>query len=363
VLLKEAMTTPYSDCTSKTLHRLQIEPLQASHKFVETPSLAETKVAKVLLPAPPPAMKVSSSDFTLTKEEATPEAIIENLKKYGVCKVNNLFDNTEIDSINAELDPFFAEKQNDPRLFPKETIRVTNTVSKSPLVVNKIMSHPLNLAVAHKTLDQANAFWIGDNLNIGYCPAVVSSSIAFQVAPNSAYQALHRDDQSDHNVRVSQTYQSFDFSSESQIGFSVALTRTTKQNGATRVIPGSHMWDHLQKPDQKDCIYNEMDKGDATFMLASVVHSASSNTTENEVRRILILFMGRGIYRAKENIFINADLTYFRQFSEKQLARLGFAMSEPFGNMYELQDPMACLKPDYQRTSNYSDICKVVHQN
>lgn len=338
------MTSPYTNCTTTTLNRLQITPLETSHEVSETPSLAETKIAKVHLPTAIPALDVSPTAFILTKEEATPDAVMELLKKYGICTIKKLFDDSEIDSINEELDPLFELKKNDPRLFPKETIRVTNTVSKSPIVVNKILSHPLNLAVAHKALDQANAFWIGNNINIGTCPAIVSSSIAFQISPNAACQALHRDDQSDHNIRYPQTYESFSFNSESQIGFSVALTKTTRQNGATRIIPGSHLWDHLQKPNEEDCIYNEMEKGDATFMLASVLHSASSNLTKDEVRRILILFMGRGIYRQKENIFFNADLEYFKQFSVEQLRRLGFAMNEPYGNMVELQDLLVKIK-------------------
>lgn len=353
------MSTQYSDCTTTTLNRIQLFPLDTKKEESETPSLAETAIAKLRLPAAIPALKVSPSAFTLTKEEATPDAVLENLKKFGVCTIKHLFAESDIDDINKELDPFFEEKKNDPRLFPKETIRVTNTVSKSPSVVHKIMSHPLNLAVAHRAIDQANAFWIGDNLNIGYCPAIVSSSIAFQVSPNAAFQALHRDDQSDHNIRHSQTLENYSFNSESQIGFSVALTKTTKQNGATRIIPGSHLWDHLQKPDEKDCLYNEMEKGDATFMLASLFHSASSNLTKDEVRRIVILFMGKGTYKQKENIYMGADLEYFKQFSLEQLKRLGFGMSEPYGNMVELQDPLVYLKPDYKRSTNYSDVCRV----
>lgn len=358
------MFLSYQNCTTETLDRLNISDVKLNQNAIhgDTPSLLETKIAEIKLPKPLPVPKITQRDITLTKEEANVDAILAILKKYGICRIKQLFAEDEIDAINTELDPFFNEKENDPRLFPKQTVRVTNTVSKSPMVVNKIMSNPLNMELTHKILDQSNVFWIGDNLNVGYCPAIVSSSIAFQVSPSAAVQALHRDDQSEQNIRKQQTPETLDLNLESQLGFSIALTRTTKENGATRLIPGSHLWDHLQKPDINDCIYNEMEKGDATFMFASVIHSASANVTEDEIRRILILFMGRGTRRQKENIFINCDLDYFKQFSVDQLKRLGFGMSEPYSNMVELQDPLVFIKPEYKRTTNYSEIFKVIEK-
>lgn len=358
------MSLSYQNCTTETLNRLNILDVELNQNSApgDTPSLAETKVAEVKLAKPLPVPKITQDDITLTKEEANVDTILAILKKYGFCRIKQLFSEDDINAINTELDPFFNEKENDPRLFPKQSIRVTNTVSKSPIVVNKIMSHPLYLELTHKILDQSNVFWIGENLNVGYTPAIVSSSIAFQVSPSAAFQALHRDDQSDHNIRKQQTAETMDLNLESQLGLSVALTRTTRENGATRLIPGSHLWDHLQKPDINDCIYNEMEKGDATFMLASVVHSASSNITDDEIRRIIIMFMGRGNCRQKENIFMNCDMDYFKQFSVDQLKRLGFGMSEPYSNMIELQDPLVFIKPEYKRTSNYSEIFKVIEK-
>ena len=147
------MTFSYTNCTTTTLNRHQITPLETSHEVSQTPSLAEKKIAKVHLPTVTPALNVSPAAFTLAKEKATPDAVFELLRKYGICTIKKLFDDSEIDSINEELDPLFELKKNDPRLFPKETIRITNTISKFPIVVNKSMSHPLNLAAAHKSLD------------------------------------------------------------------------------------------------------------------------------------------------------------------------------------------------------------------
>lgn len=52
----------------------------------------------------------------------------------------------------------------------------------------------------------------------------------------------------------------------------MALTPTTKANGATRFIPGSHLWDYNKAPpgDNESSVYIELNPGDAFFMLHSV---------------------------------------------------------------------------------------------
>lgn len=346
--------------TTKTLDRLQLEPLPASGQTSETPSLQETKIARIRLPEETPIPKVTLADLTIPKEKASVEAVSDMLRKYGVCIVKQMFTQQEVAEVNEELDPLFEQKKKDPRLFPKETIRVTATVNKSPAVVRNVLANPLQVGVSSKFLAQKNAFWIGKNINIGYSPSIVSSSISFQIGPHAAPQALHRDDHSDHNIRVEQTAENYRWDSETQVGINIALTRVTKENGGTRVIPGSHLWDHLREPHEEDTIQLEMDRGDGCFMLASTVHAASANTTKDESRRILIIFMTKGTNRQKENIYLGTDVDYFKQFNANELTLLGLSMSEPFGAMLELQDPLTVLKPGYKRKSNYTDVCRVV---
>ena len=69
---------------------------------------------------------------------------------------------------------------------------------------------------------------------------------------------------------------------EVSIGCFVGGSRTTKENGATRFIPGSHLWAREERPDNKMAVYAELGKGDAFFMLSSCYHAGSANTTEGE---------------------------------------------------------------------------------
>src|ERR1700712_1393898 len=81
-------------------------------------------------------------------------------------------------------------------------------------------------------------------------------------------------------------------------GFGVFVPgiKTTKQNGATRCIPGSHLWgdDHGADKNSPDVVYAELEVGEAFFMLASTFHAGSTNFTQDENR-----IMVRKIWAAK----------------------------------------------------------------
>lgn len=349
--------------TTKTLHRLSFYTLDTDVKEREadaTPSLQETKKVELKIPEDKPEVpKVTIDELTLSKEAGTVEAVSSILEKYGVCVVKNLFNKEQVSRINSDLNPEFEARKNDPRLFPKETIRVTASVARSPAVVREVLNNPLHVAISEKFLAKKNAFWIGENINIGYSPSIVSSSIGFRVGPGSQLQALHRDDHSEHNVNVET--EEYIYGRETQVGISVALSNVTKENGGTRFIPGSHLWDHLRQPHEEDCIQVEgLEEGDAFFMLGSVFHGASRNLTKDEFRTLLILFMCSSTSRQKENIYLETPIEYWRQFTPQEMRLLGLSMSEPFSNMLELQDPLIKIKPGYVRRSNYSDVCKVV---
>jgi len=79
------------------------------------------------------------------------------------------------------------------------------------------------------------------------------------------------------------------------IGFFVAGKKTTKQNGATRFIPGSHLWDYAEGPPREDqTFYAELEPGDGLMVLSGCFHGGSANKTENEERLVYSTFSTRG---------------------------------------------------------------------
>jgi ectoine hydroxylase-related dioxygenase (phytanoyl-CoA dioxygenase family) len=63
------------------------------------------------------------------------------------------------------------------------------------------------------------------------------------------------------------------------MGLLVAMTKSTKENGATLVIPGSHLWSLDRAPKNEEAIAVELDVGDALIFGGNVYHAGGANKT------------------------------------------------------------------------------------
>lgn len=89
------------------------------------------------------------------------------------------------------------------------------------------------------------------------------------------------------------------------IGLFVPACDTFKANGATRIVPGSHLWGD-EKPDfgpdgNKGVIDAELKKGEAFIMLGSLYHGAGNYTLPTGNRTVHIMFMCSGVHRQEVN--------------------------------------------------------------
>jgi len=126
--------------------------------------------------------------------------------------------------------------------------------------------------------------------------------------------------------------------------FFVAGTRCTAANGATRIVPGSHLWDFSLPPPESslnsEFIHAEMEPGDAFMMLGGTYHGAGANTTEDQERLVYAAFATRGYLRQEENQYLANDLEKIRQLPEDLQRFAGFGVSKPFMGWVEMEDPI-----------------------
>lgn len=117
--------------------------------------------------------------------------------------------------------------------------------------------------------------------------------------------------------------------------------------GATRFIPGSHLWDYREGPPKEEqTVYAELNPGDAFMMLSGCFHGGSANTTKDEDRVLLSTFNTRGWLRQEENQYLANNIESIRGLPPALQERMGYGVSRPFLGWVDLQSPMMMLHPE-----------------
>jgi ectoine hydroxylase-related dioxygenase (phytanoyl-CoA dioxygenase family) len=105
--------------------------------------------------------------------------------------------------------------------------------------------HPLYQAICDHFLTTRNSFWWGDKWKESVSKPQAHTGAAMCIGPGAKAQPLHRDDYLHHNVHTEVPApwdDARDMNRESAVGVFVAGSDSTEANGATRFIPGSHLW-------------------------------------------------------------------------------------------------------------------------
>ena len=83
-----------------------------------------------------------------------------------------------------------------------------------------------------------------------------------------------------------------------------ALTDFTADNGATRVVPGSHLWDWNQRAEPEQIVQAEMQAGSVLLYTGSVLHSGGQNNSQQSRLGLNITYC-LGWLRQEENQYLS----------------------------------------------------------
>lgn len=183
------------------------------------------------------------------------DTVVAALEAQGYAIVEGLAAPDEIAAVGAELRPHFdaqAERRN-------ATARIHSRVLGGAPALQRRMIDPLVLGVMERLLGP-------------HCVRFQLSSIqGIEVGPGAADQELHRDDDI---FRLPHPHPVF------EVNVMWAVTDFTAGNGATRVVPGSHLWPSGRKPEPGTETAAAMPAGSALFWLGSTWHGAGANRTD-----------------------------------------------------------------------------------
>lgn len=232
------------------------------------------------------------------------ETIVAALRRDGAVVVNKLAEPELVDAVAAELRPNFDEAALEQKsaFDGSLTNRYNRVLCGAPSSAD-LVEHDMLIALAN-------------DIMLPHCATYqVGSMTAIEILPGESAQALHRDDS---------LYPMELAGLELQIGVMWALNDFTQENGATRVIPGSHRflrsW-HL--PNLSAWEAAVMPKGSALFYLGSTWHGGGANTSDGP-RSGLINTYSLGWLRQESNQYFETPPEVALNYSPRLRALLGY---------------------------------------
>ncbi|KAI1615164.1 phytanoyl-CoA dioxygenase family protein [Exophiala viscosa] len=295
----------------------------------------------------PPRKEYVIPDFT---NDANPDDVVEGLRKVGGVIVREILSPEVMTQIEKDIRPYLETDipwEAGNNFFPPSTRRAFGLCGKCPTFATDLVGNELYQAVCDQFLTTKSYPWYGDRDVLNVSPPQVNNTIAFSVRPGDSYdQPLHRDDDIHYADRPHVDIYPRTNSRERGVGFFVAGTKTTKANGATRFIPGSHLEATEHPPEESFARYAELNPGDGFILLSSCYHGGSANTTKNEERLLFSCFMTRGWLRQEENQYLAVPPEVAKNLPVRIQKLLGYALSDPMLGWFEFKDPRSAMDPD-----------------
>ena len=234
---------------------------------------------------------------------AASEAVVLALQRDGAAVVREQITPEVADRVLAELrGPFDREGTRDQNDFNGyKTLRVSRVLAVSRTSA-ELVGHP-------RVIEVADAVLLPHCINYR-----IGSLTAIEIHPGEDEQMLHTDDVI-YPIRIP--------GMDWQISAMWALEDFTVENGATRVIPESHLRQQFFDPPEREPVQAVMSKGSVLFYLGSVLHGGGANKSDKP-RAGLINTYSLGWLRQEENQYLNVPREIAESYPEHIKKLMGY---------------------------------------
>ena len=265
-------------------------------------------------------------------------AIVAELQANGAVIIDRLLAPETVAAINRDADPLLAREGAqytgvNPAIsaFFGDSVRhVSGLAGKSRVFAEEVMTHPVFLAVCDSILLPNCADY---QLNLAHL---------MDRGPGSQRQYIHRDEAVWIHYRKARP--------ELQLATLLALVDFTRENGATCVVPGSHLWEPGREPQEDEIAYAQMTAGSAVIYLGSTLHAGGANTTRDQWRRGVHMSYCLGWLRTEENNVLAVPPDIARTLSPRACELLGYGVHDAIAQlggylgMVDMHNPRDMLK-------------------
>jgi ectoine hydroxylase-related dioxygenase (phytanoyl-CoA dioxygenase family) len=262
---------------------------------------------------------------------ATPDEIAALLARDGCAVVDRLASPDQVAKFLGEIAPYEVANDSGSDDFAGRRTKRTGSLIARSAAARDFVSHPTVLGATARVLGHASGFQL-------HLTQLIS------IGAGEPMQQIHRDQWA---------FDFFPFPNgyEVQCNTIWAMTDFSAENGATRVIPGSHRFADKLKFDEAQTEPAEMSLGSVLFYTGSLYHGGGGNRSEH-VRRGLNLTYNLSWLRQEENQYLACPVEIARTLPEPLLRLMGYARGAyALGYVGDLRDPIEVLKPEAAKTA------------
>lgn len=250
----------------------------------------------------------------------TTDEHLASIERDGFTIIENAIEPDLLDALNAALARLERELDAKPamnRFEGHHTVRIYNLL-KFGAPFDRVPVHPAVLPVIDGVLGEE---------------CLISSLSSIAIDPGEIAQPIHADDQI---MPIAKPHAAIVCNSM------WALTDFTEENGATRVIPGSHKRESPQYGAEYESIPAEMKKGSVLIWHGALWHGGGANRT-NKRRAGMAMNYCAGFIRQQENQQLGLAPELVRTFSPRLQELIGYGVYRGLVGHIEKKTPAQIL--------------------
>jgi ectoine hydroxylase-related dioxygenase (phytanoyl-CoA dioxygenase family) len=265
---------------------------------------------------------------------ASAEAVAAVIAADGCAVIDRLASPDLLDQLDAEMADFVERTPYGTDDFAgPHTRRTGGLIARSP-ASQALVLDPLVLGTVDQVLAHVNNYQL-------------HLTQLIRIEPGGAAQVVHRDQWA---------FDFFTFPSGYQVQCNTmwAATDFTEANGATRVVPGSHLAEDKLRYELADTEPAEMERGSALLYVGSLYHGGGPNTSDTDRVGVNITY-SVGWLRQEENQFLTVPPETARELPQRLQRLLGYSLGAyALGYVDDLRDPLDVLMGRDNSTGSFA---------